>query len=190
MSTLQDYAFKYILDNEGGWSNHALDKGGPTNLGVTLKTFRRAAAEHDELDFDLDDDGDVDAQDLARMDYPLALKVFDTYFWLPEFGSLASGRVAIKTADYGFNMGLSSGVKRLQMAVNSIISNALICDGKLGPRTLATVNCIPEPDLLSALSKEGIRFYRAIVTKDPEQKIWLRGWENRAMRLPGILLHN
>lgn len=183
MSVVEE-AFDYILVNEGGWSNHAKDKGGATNLGVTIKQFRKAAAEMEGHDFDLDDDGDVDMDDLRKMEKPLAVAIFKRYYWLDVFDRLPR-RLAIKTADYGFNMGPTTGVKRLQQAINTLSQNrVLLVDGKLGPKTLQLINLCDENAVLKYMQLEGIRFYKALVERDPEQACFLNGWTNRAMRLP------
>ena len=180
-------AFDYILANEGGRSNHAKDKGGATNLGVTLKQFRIAAAQMDGHVFDLDGDGDIDADDLNLMLPGLAMDIFTRYYWQSGFHYLEP-RVAIKTADYGFNMGPTSGVKRLQNAVNMMAkklnSPGLVVDGQLGPKSIQLANLCRERDLLECLQLAGQNFYTAIVAKDPEQACFLKGWINRAMRLP------
>lgn len=187
MNPYVEQAFKFIHDNEGGWSNHASDKGGATNLGVTIKQFRVAAAEMDGHNFDIDHDGDIDADDLKLMETPLAMDIFEKYYWLPNFTQLPR-RVAIKTADYGFNMGPTSGVKRLQMAINILASRlsapALEVDGRLGPNTCRMATLCHEEVLLRALQEEGKRFYTTIIAKDPTQEVFRQGWTNRAMRLP------
>lgn len=39
-------ALKFVLDREGGYSDHPADPGGPTNKGITLSTYQRWAAKH------------------------------------------------------------------------------------------------------------------------------------------------
>lgn len=187
MQPLVERAFDYILVNEGGWSNHAKDKGGATNLGVTIKTFRKAAAEMAGHDFDLDDDGDVDADDLRNMERPLAIAIFEKYYWQDNLG-LLEDRVAIKTADYGFNAGPMTGVKLLQRSINLLADERgvprILVDGKLGKKTAQMANLSNVEDLLEAMQTIGKQFYRDIVERDPTQRVWLNGWINRAMRLP------
>ena len=49
--------FKIIRKWEGGWSDHKNDRGGKTNMGITLSTWRSCG-------YDKDGDGDIDADDL------------------------------------------------------------------------------------------------------------------------------
>lgn len=49
--------FKIIRKWEGGWSDHKNDKGGKTNMGITLSTWKSCG-------YDKDGDGDIDADDL------------------------------------------------------------------------------------------------------------------------------
>ena len=52
-----DILLPFILSFEGGFSNHPADKGGATNKGVTIATWR-------QVGYDKDGDGDIDVNDL------------------------------------------------------------------------------------------------------------------------------
>jgi len=57
---------------EGGFVNDKVDKGGATNMGVTLQTWR-------SVGYDKDGDGDIDANDiklLTKEDFHPVLKQY------------------------------------------------------------------------------------------------------------------
>ena len=56
MAKIQPLA-DFILSFEGGYVNHPNDKGGPTNMGVTLKTWQTQG-------YDKNNDGRIDAKDV------------------------------------------------------------------------------------------------------------------------------
>jgi len=60
---------------EGGFSNHPADRGGATNLGVTLKTWQRVG-------IDKNKDGTVNVADLRLIDsHDLVERVLRPHFW-------------------------------------------------------------------------------------------------------------
>lgn len=50
----------FILSHEGGFVNDPLDRGGATNKGVTIATWR-------QVGYDKDGDGDIDVDDLKKI---------------------------------------------------------------------------------------------------------------------------
>jgi lysozyme family protein len=179
---------RFTKINEGGFSNHPQDKGGPTNLGVTLKTLREVSASVHGHSFDKDQDGDIDVVDLKNLDdADLAIVVTAGGFWNPLFDQM-DPKVAIKTFDFGFNCGVRSGIKLLQQAVNLTAGKELCAvDGSMGPKTLACVQSLSCGVLLRNLVNVAKQHYCDIVRHDPSQVVFLHGWMRRADRMPVLV---
>ena len=65
----------FILSFEGGYVNHPLDKGGATNKGVTIATWR-------QVGYDKDGDGDIDVDDLKLLtDADVVNRVMKPHYW-------------------------------------------------------------------------------------------------------------
>ena len=53
-----DILWPFVKSWEGGFADHPNDKGGPTNMGVTIGTWKSQG-------YDKDGDGDIDVDDLS-----------------------------------------------------------------------------------------------------------------------------
>lgn len=117
-----------IVAREGGFVDDPDDLGGPTNLGVTLKTAQG-------LGLDKDQDGDVDLEDLRRLTVQDAEEVFIThYFKAPHIDQLPKVLQA-SVFDMYVNAG-SNAVKILQRLLGQM-GHQVRVDGRIGPQTTA-----------------------------------------------------
>lgn len=155
-----------IFQWEGGWVNHKADKGGKTNMGVTLTTWRACG-------YDKDDDGDIDADDLRLITHEDVIKLLRKHYWDRwKADQIRDQSIANILVDWVWASG-KWGVIIPQRLLN------VTADGKVGPVTLATLNQVNPKIFFLRLKEERIKFCEDLCEKDPSQKVFLQGWINR-----------
>ena len=169
-----DKAFEYTQDWEG-WSAYTNDKddpGGPTKYGITLGTLKGER-------FDVDRDGDVDADDVRSLTYEDAKAILIENYWSKMWcDKIESERIAIKLFDCAVNMGPFRATKIAQEALNDLRCG-LVVDGRMGPKTLASLNGADE-DVFFLFLVSRLEQYYVGLNRPKYQKGWLR----RARTLP------
>lgn len=171
-----DLAIPVVLKHEGGFVDHPADPGGATNFGISLRFLRGICA---SACYDIDGDGDVDAEDVRQLPQELAVDIYRRYFWLPAYEQIADQAVATKVFDTAVNCGHGAAHRILQRALCGVGQRVEI-DGKLGPKTLAAVNCTDPSLLLEAFRAEQIKHYERLIELDPKRAAFRRGWLARA----------
>lgn len=147
---------------EGGFANHPNDKGGATNSGITLTTFRQYFGKNKTVN------------DLKRMTEWQWEYIFKRGFWdRYQADSIVNQSVANLLVDYVWASGIY-GIKYPQQVLG------VTADGIIGPVTLAAINEYPDQEeLFNKLWNRRKEHFNAIVRKNPSQKVFLRGWLNR-----------
>lgn len=160
-------ALYYVLDHEGGFSNHVADKGGRTNYGITQATLNRYIKSHP---------GTRVPDKVELLSVKDAEEIYRAEYW--KFDKICSQRVATKVFDMAVNMGVGTATRLLQKAVNASP------DGILGPKTLDAVNTMEPEAVLLNLVNLSLAHYRGIIERDESQNVFRKGWERRAKTLP------
>ncbi|GIW70413.1 MAG: hypothetical protein KatS3mg101_1160 [Patescibacteria group bacterium] len=162
--------FKRIPDFEGGYVNHPNDRGGCTNLGVTLKTWQ-------SLGWDLDGDGVITCNDIKLLTKEHAEHVAK-WFWNKVKGDqIKFGLTAEMLADWYWGSG-GWGLYRARRALGLTPSTKPLSDSevkhinKLGARAY------------ELLYEARVQHFKDIVAADPSQAVFLRGWLNRMAKFP------
>jgi lysozyme family protein len=157
----------FILRWEGGFVNDPTDKGGETNKGVTIATWRRVG-------YDKDGDGDIDVDDLKLLTADDVLhRVLKPHYWDRwKADQIKSQSVANTLVDWVWGSG-AYGIKLPQKLLGVKI------DGIVGSKTLAAVNARDPRELFDAIKAEREAYLYRIVERDKTQRRFLQGWLNR-----------
>ncbi len=159
-------AISKTLEHEGGWSDHALDKGGKTKYGITLSTlqsFRPGATE----------------KDLRQMTKEDATSFYVKHFFYGMGVDRLPEGVQDIVFDMNVNHGLRNSIKILQRALVACGKHILV-DGIPGPNTVTAAFSVPVQKLRTNIIEARLNFYRAIIRNNPSQQVFWRGWEKRA----------
>jgi len=169
-----------VIDREGGYVNHAADRGGPTNWGITQAVARQHGFSGDMRVFPRHE----------------AVTIYRRLYWLrPAFDRIAqrAPALAAEMFDTGVNMGPAVAATFLQRALNALNRGAtdypdMRVDGVIGPITLAALDAFlvgrdanGETVLVKAIdARQGERYVR-LAEQRPANEAFLYGW--RAHRI-------
>lgn len=148
---------------EGGFVNDPNDKGGATNCGVTIGTFRDFFGK------------DKTVEDLKRMTESQWRKVMYSYWRSAGCDSIENQSIAELIADWCIHSGL--GILR---KVQSIAGTAV--DGKIGPKSIAAINGFRQKCLHCQIWDARREFLIRVAETNPQYKGMLKGWMNRLER--------
>lgn len=160
-----------ILRREGGYVDHAADRGGATNYGVTQQTLSEYLGRS------------VTKDDVRNMGIELAREIYrKNYYYGPKIDRLPAP-VQPFIFDCAINHGPVRAIKFVQKVCNTVAGIAQIgVDGKMGPATGRAAAAVQDSlgrEFLTRLIEERRRFYGKIVERDPSQQVFLAGWMNR-----------
>jgi len=156
----------FILKWEGGFVNDPLDKGGATNMGITLNTWKK-------FGYDKNKDGVIDVKDLKLLEVKDFTNILKDKYWNKwKADNIDNQAVANTLVDWYWHSGVY-GIKIPQRILNVTI------DGIVGNKTLQAVNSCNIEEFLKDLYRERKEFFLRITKSNPSQKRFIKGWTNR-----------
>lgn len=150
-------ALKAILHHEGGWSHHADDPGGMTNLGVTKKVWEEWVGHP------------VDEKVMRGLTPEIVGPMYKVKYWDKVRGDDLPEGVDYCVFDAAVNSGPGRAAKWLQGCVG------VEQDGGIGPKTLAAVAAFDPKELVEDYAKRRLSFLSDL----PHWASFGRGWTRR-----------
>ena len=111
-----DQSLKWVLKDEGGYTNDPRDPGGPTNYGITIIDYRKYV------------DPNGTASDVKNMNIETAKKIYREKYWNAIGGDTLWSGVDYACFDYGVNSGIGRVKKYLVSEVKNDKEASLLVD--------------------------------------------------------------
>lgn len=160
LGSVYEEAFQEVIGLEGGYVNNPNDRGGETKYGISKRQYPLLSIKNLTVG---------QARAIYKQDYWDKLRL----------DKVTSPGIAKELFDTGINMGVTKAIFILQESLN-YLGHTLKIDGIIGPVTLGSVNKYKYPkDLLKVLNGVQFMYYYNIVKKNPNQKVFSRGWLKR-----------
>lgn len=159
-----------IIAREGGYVDHPADRGGPTNMGITLKTLTMYLARQ------------CTEEDVKNLSKQTARDIYYTNYYIkPDIKSLPD-LIKPVMLDMVVNSG-KRGIKILQDLLTCYNYQPGKIDGLIGPKTIQAAQFAAADmgnEFVRKLTRRRVIFYENLVKADESQRVFLAGWIARA----------
>ena len=170
-----DDALEYLLEEEGGWSNHPSDRGGATMYGVTQAVY-------DDYRVRLKKQTKQSVKKITKEE---ARQLYDVLYWRAAGCDRLPWPISYLVFDAAVNSGVSRGVRWMQSGLK------IKQDGRVGPQTIAAAQkAVDEGDsqAILAVVDARVEFLARLVQRSASQVEFLLGWWRRTLRVLGRAL--
>lgn len=166
---------KHLIANEGFKSDHPADAGGKTIWGVASKKHPQVFQK---------------IQELLAIDKQQALNYTLQWYWHTFYNPLYDHLptpLAFKLFDFSVNAGKVRAVLIFQRTIVELqLSQGkwdlLVKDGIFGQKTLEAALELDSESLLRTYINNIIEHYKGLIKRKPSNKVFYKGWVNRAVR--------
>ena len=173
----------FVFEHEGVISDDKNDKGGLTKYGVSITFLTNLARSKPSLVMEIVGTTNISRRIVRELSKTQAALLFKWEFWTPYKLDEIPLATAFMLFDMNINHGPGNSIRIAQKGCNrlpSLVSPLLVVDGKMGPRTRAALRLCSCASGIHAIAAERLAFYERIVERNSSQRVFLRGWRNRA----------
>lgn len=158
--------FPKVLVHEGGYVNDPKDRGGATNLGVTLSTWK-------SMGYDKDGDGDIDENDIKLLTPDDAMMVCKVGYWDRwRADSIKNQSIAETLVEWVWGSGKWGII--IPQRILSVVE-----DGRVGMQTITAVNSVNQKWFHEKVRLAKLDFIHNLIKAHPEQERFRKGWIRR-----------
>jgi lysozyme family protein len=163
-------ALDYLLDEEGGWSNHPADTGGATFNGVTQATYNDWRKRVKKLP----------TQSVKMAKAEEIKELYDVMYWRAARCDRLPWPISYLVFDAAVNSGPKRGIQWAQTGLG------LSSDGLVGNATIAAAEKVVvdgDTSKILAIVDARVVFLARLVQSKPSQAAFLLGWWRRTQRV-------
>ena len=153
-----DTCFSKVIKSEGGYVNDPADRGGETNLGVTVGAWGAYLGRA------------IQPGEMKALTVETVKPFYKSMYWDKVKGDDLPVGVDYVVFDFAVNAGTGRAAKFLQRAVGAVD------DGVIGSGTLGLVAKTDPAKLLGNFVDQKHRFYFSLAATNPSQQKFLKGW--------------
>lgn len=160
-----NHCFAETLSHEGLFSNHPLDPGGMTMLGVTRKVW--AAWTGRKV-------SDVTEAEMRALTPEKVAPLYHQNYWQAVRGDDLPRGVNMMVFDIAVNSGPKRAIIMLQKGINALTGRVKVSvDGAIGPKTIAAAASADSLALIKAIANSRLWFYFDLSTFKTFGKGWM-----------------
>jgi peptidoglycan hydrolase-like protein with peptidoglycan-binding domain len=159
-------ALEFTLKWEGGFVDHPLDLGGPTNQGITQDTYNTYRIAKG-----------LRTKEVEFIEKVEVREIYSQRYWKPSEADSMILPLAIVHFDTAVLFGVRGAVLFLQEALGVGV------DGNFGPQTESKLRANNNKGTALKIIEGRIDYHHRRVSENPPQKVFLQGWLNRANAL-------
>ena len=171
-------AFQFVIGEEGGFTDDPNDRGnwsgGAPGKGELLGTKYGIAANTYGVQLKA---AGKSIRDLTLAD---AMEIYRRDWWNKMFCDALPAKFRLPLFSAAINCGMTTAAKWLQTSVGAT------ADGHIGEKTISAAQKSNPDRALDGFYTQWLAHYDKIIARNPSQKKYIKGWQNRVQRTKDI----
>ncbi|MEM7551140.1 MAG: glycosyl hydrolase 108 family protein [Bacteroidota bacterium] len=160
-------AIGHVKKWEGGLANHPNDRGGLTNFGITIGTFKRYAQPVLGIQ--------PTETNLRNLTWNQAKWIYLQVFWKGMRGDQINDQDIANILFDAYVNKPGNAIRLMQESLNRV-GQKVVVDNLIGPQTIAAINRADPKRLFNEYKRARANYYKARAANIPDQQVFLDGW--------------